>query len=113
VAALAKLQRGLWQLRDLEAEGVRRPPVCLGSAKNLVQLEHRGRPCSHLIVSQDERSATVHYTCPAAGFGQTQVKLETPRLAQIETQGIVEGAPFSYRLEARRVGECQTGGRRR
>jgi hypothetical protein len=105
-AALTKLQRGLWQLRDVEADSVRRQPVCLGSPKLLLQLEHRGKPCSHLVVSQDERSATVHYTCPASDFGQTSLKLETPRLAQIETQGISGGTPFSYRLEARRVGAC-------
>jgi hypothetical protein len=73
-----------------------------------VQLEHRGRPCSHLLVSQDERSATVHYTCPASGYGHTVLKLETPRLAQIDTQGIVEGSPFSYRLQARRIGACRS-----
>jgi hypothetical protein len=106
VNMLASLERGLWQLRDLENEAARRQPICLGSPKLLLQIEHRGRPCSHLLVSQDERSATVHYTCPASGYGQTLLKLETPRLAQIDTQGIADGRPFSHRLQARRVGAC-------
>jgi hypothetical protein len=108
VNTLANLERGLWQLRDLETDAVRRESICLGSPKLLLQIEHRGKPCSHLLVSQDERSATVHYTCPASGYGQTLLKLETPRLAQIDTQGIVEGRPFSYRLQARRIGACQS-----
>jgi hypothetical protein len=106
VNALATLERGLWQLRDLETDKVRPQTICLGSPRLLLQIEHRGRPCSHLLVSQDERSATVHYTCPASGYGQTLLKLETPRLAQIDTQGIADGRPFSYRLQARRVGSC-------
>jgi hypothetical protein len=108
VKALASLERGLWQLRDLETHAVRRQAVCLGSPKLLLQLEHPSKPCSHLLVSQDERSATVHYTCPASGYGQTLLKLETPRLAQVETQGIADGSPFSYRLEARHIGSCRT-----
>jgi hypothetical protein len=107
VAAVAKLQRGLWQLRDADTGAVRGAPICVGNPKSLFQIEHRGMPCSHLLVSQDERSATVHYTCPAAGFGQTLLKVETPRLAQIDTQGIVDGAPFAHRLEARYVGSCR------
>jgi hypothetical protein len=106
VNTLAQLERGLWQLRNLETNAVRPQPVCLGSPRLLLQTEHRGRPCSHLLVAQDERSATVHYTCPASGYGQTLLKLETPRLAQIDTQGIVDGRPFSYRLQARRIGSC-------
>jgi hypothetical protein len=106
VNTLAELERGLWQLRDQESNAVRPQPICLGSPKLLLQIEHRGRPCSHLLVAQDERSATVHYTCPSSGYGQTLLKLETPRLAQIDTQGIVDGRPFSYRLEARRIGAC-------
>ena len=105
---LFNLERGLWQLRDQESGAVRSPLLCLGSPKLLVQIEHRRRPCSHLLVAQDDRSATVHYTCPASGYGQTLLKLETPRLAQIDTQGIVDGQPFSYRLEARRIGACGT-----
>jgi hypothetical protein len=109
VNVLAQLERGLWQLRDQETNAVRHPSICLGSAKLLLQVQHRGRPCSQLLVSQDERSATVHYTCPSSGYGQTLLKLETPRLAQIDTQGIADGSPFSYRLEARRVGACGSG----
>lgn len=107
VNTLASLERGLWQLRDLETNAVRRQTICLGNPRLLLQIEHRGRPCSHLLVSQDERSATVHYTCPASGYGQTLLKLETPRLAQIDTQGIVDNRPFSYRLQARRIGACR------
>jgi hypothetical protein len=105
-AALQKLQAGLWQLRDLDNPRAELPPVCLGDPNLLVQLRHRSAPCSRLVVAQDDLSATVHYTCTSGGYGQTLIRIETPRLAQIETQGIAGNAPFASRLEARRVGTC-------
>ena len=105
-AALQKLQAGLWQLRDLDDSKAELPPVCIGDPGLLVQLRHRNVPCSRLVVSQDALSATVHYTCAAGGYGQTRVRVETPRLAQIDTQGIAGNSPFSSRIQARRVGSC-------
>ena len=64
-----------------------------------------------VVLSNDVKGATVHYTCPANGFGRTSVRVETPRLAKIDTQGIMGNAPFAYRAEARKVGACSGGGR--
>lgn len=111
-AALERLEPGLWRLRDLDDVRRTHGPVCLGDPHLLLQLQHRNSPCSRLVVAQDGRSATVHYTCPAAGFGQTLLKIETPRLVQIDTQGISNKAPFSYRVEARREGSCVRSARR-
>ncbi len=108
--ALARLEPGLWQLRNLDDS---RPiqSICIGDPNLLMQIQHRNSPCSRLVIANEERGATVQYTCPAHGFGRTSIRVETPRLAQIDTQGIVENAPFGYRAEARRVGPCdQKGG---
>ena len=110
VTALQKVEPGLWQLRDLDGDRGDRGRICLGNRGALLQLAHRNLPCSRLVVAQDQRSATVHYTCSAGGFGQTILTLETPRLLQVSTQGIKDNAPFSYRLQARRVGACTSGG---
>jgi hypothetical protein len=108
--ALAKLEPGLWRLRNLDDSSTL-PPVCIGDPNILMQIQHRNSPCSRLVVANDPRVVTVQYTCPAGGFGRTSIRVETPRLAQIDTQGIVENAPFGYRAEARRVGPCdQKGG---
>ena len=98
-----KLERGRWQLRD--AEGAVRS-ICLGDPAVLVQLEHGGASCSHEVLASEAGSATVQYTCPARGFGHTRIRIETPRLARIDTQGLSDGRPFSYRTEARKVGSC-------
>ena len=104
-AALDKLQPGLWQLRDLDSKA-ELPPICLGDPNLLVQLRHRAAPCSRIVVAEDEAAATVHYTCTAGGYGHTVIRVETPRLAQIQTQGIAGNTPFAARLEARRAGSC-------
>jgi hypothetical protein len=103
---LATLQPGLWQLRMLDAGGTPTESICLADPNMMVQLQHRSTACSRLVLANDARGATVHYTCPTNGFGQTSVKVETPRLARIDTQGIRDNAPFAFRAEARRVGEC-------
>lgn len=111
VNALAKLQPGLWQLRVLGGPTARPAPVCIGDPAVLTQLQHRNSPCSRLVVAQNEQGATVHYTCPAGGYGQTLLRVETPRLVQIDTQGIADNTPFAFRAEARFVGGCNAGQR--
>ena len=106
VAALAKLEKGLWQLRGLDGAGTPYPAICIADPNMLMQIQHRNSPCSRLVISQDTRHAVVHYTCPAGGFGRTELRFETPRLAKIDTQGIVDNTPFAYRVEARNVGPC-------
>ena len=49
---------------------------------------------------------TVHYTCGKQGHGRTTVRKETPRLVQVDTQGIRNGQPFSFAYEARKGGGC-------
>jgi hypothetical protein len=102
--ALAKLERGRWQVQD--AQGGASRSICLAAPADLVQLEHPGIVCELDVLSSEAGAATVQYTCPSRGFGHTSVRVETPRLARITTQGLVDGRPFSYRAEARRVGAC-------
>ncbi|HEX8513523.1 MAG TPA: hypothetical protein VF688_10520 [Allosphingosinicella sp.] len=101
--AFSKLERGRWQLRDSVGEP---RSICLGDPTALVQLEHDGATCRQEIVASDKGGATVQYSCPGRGFGHTSIRVETPRLARIDTQGLVDGRPFSYRAEARKVGSC-------
>ncbi len=104
LAALGQLERGRWQIVD--SEGGIRHSLCLGDPMQLVQLEHRGGACSRELVSSATGGGTVQYSCPGRGFGHTTVHVETPRLARIDTQGLLNGRPFAYRAEARRVGAC-------
>ena len=107
--ALAQLDTGLWQIRELGNNSAVARTLCIGDPSVLLQLEHRQASCSRLVVTDNPQILTVHYTCPANGFGRTSVRVETPGLAKIDTQGIAGNTPFAYRAEARRLGPCRIG----
>ena len=101
---LAQVERGQWQLRAPGGEAI--GTVCLGDPLLLAQPQHGPQPCTREILSTDTHSVTVNYTCPGMGRGRTQLRVETPRLVQIDSQGLHYGAPFALRAQARRTGPC-------
>jgi len=101
--ALAGLESGEWQLKAPEGD-LRK--ICLGSRAALVQVMHVGLQCDHVVIDNSPRSATIRYTCPGRGNGRTVISVETPRLISIQTQGVIDGAPFAAEFEGRRVGAC-------
>jgi hypothetical protein len=104
-AALTKAAPGLWEIAGLPgAQGPARE--CVGDVALLARFEHRGRSCSHKVLKTDESSALVDYNCGDRDFGRSKLTVLTPRSLRIETQGISEGMPFNYVLQARRAGEC-------
>jgi hypothetical protein len=109
--AVSKLEPGLWQLRTTGQAGGPQS-ICVADPNMLLQVQHRSSPCSRLVLANEQNGATVHYTCPVNGFGRTSLRVETSRLAKIDTQGIMDNAPFAYRAEARRVGACAGSGSR-
>ncbi|HEX8655442.1 MAG TPA: hypothetical protein VF693_09495 [Allosphingosinicella sp.] len=102
---LGRLETGLWQLRSLD-NGRTLAEICLGDRWQLAQPHHRGIACSRNVVSRAQDAIEIRYNCPAA-FGQTAIRVETSRLARIESQGVDNGVPFGFRAEARRVGACR------
>lgn len=105
IKALSALQPGQWEIRSRDNPEANRS-FCMSDAKVLLQLRHPNNVCSRFVISDDGRAATVQYSCAANGNGRTSVRVETPRLVQIETQGIADQSPFAFTAEARRVGEC-------
>ncbi|WP_332794155.1 DUF3617 domain-containing protein [Sphingomonas sp. RB3P16] len=108
LAAIARIEAGQWQLKPIDSSS---PPrmVCIGDARALIQFGHGSTPCQHTVVSNDANVATVQYACPGIGHGLTSVKVATQRNFNLETQGILNGAPFDEQYEARRVGACPAG----
>jgi hypothetical protein len=103
---LAKLEQGRWEVRALDGSSTPPQSICVSDPAVLMQLQHGATACEQRLVSNDERGVTIRYSCPLDGFGQTSLRLETPRLAKIDTQGIHGKAPFAQRVEARRIGNC-------
>jgi hypothetical protein len=100
---LTRLEAGQWELRGPAG---RIGAICLGNPIQLTQPQHRSAACSRDVVAADEDSMTVSYSCPGLGRGRTTIRFETPRLVQIDSQGLDRGAPFALRAEARRTGAC-------
>lgn len=82
--------------------------LCVPKLVMLAQFEHRNARCSRSVIRDNGSAATVHYTCVGGDFGQSDLRLVTPRSLSIQTQGISGGAPFKYTLLARRAGDCQS-----
>lgn len=101
---LTRLESGLWELRG--PSNGRIAAICLGNPIQLTQPRHGAAACSRDVVAADANSMTVNYSCPGAGRGRTTIRIETPRLIQIDSQGLDHGAPFALRAEARRIGAC-------
>lgn len=103
--ALAPALGGMWEV-SRSASGSNPTKICVASPDQLAQFEHRQRRCTRTTVSDSGTETLISYTCAGGGFGQSKMKLITPRTLRIETQGISENLPFSYQLHARRVGAC-------
>ncbi|MDX3909358.1 MAG: hypothetical protein QHC67_06010 [Sphingobium sp.] len=103
---LAALEPGEWSLTDRDTGGVVRK-ICLGDKRQLLQLRHHHIQCSRFVVTDAERQVSVTNDCAAAGNERTDIRIETPRLIQLQSQGIERGAPFSMAIEGRRVRACQ------
>lgn len=105
LAALRLIERGEWQLRT--ADGATRS-ICLADPEMLLQLRHPGSSCERFVVENSAKAARITYRCPGLGNGDTRIRVETPRLIRLETQGISKGAPFTEAYEGRRTGACTT-----
>ncbi len=106
IESLSRLEKGRWEVREVDG-ATETASVCLGDPAALLRFEHRtAAACSSEVVESAASTATVQYSCQGQGFGHSALKVETPRSVRIETQGISRGRPFSYRLQAQRVGAC-------
>lgn len=104
--ALAAAAPGLWELTGVQGA---KTPVreCLASLAALGQYEHRAKSCKATTLSDNGKVTVINYTCGPSDFGRTSIKVITPRNLKVDTQGIADGLPFGYTIEARRVGECK------
>ena len=110
LSALEAIERGEWRLRPTMSEGTAQT-MCLTDPAVLLQLRHAGQSCQRFVVENQPRVATVTYSCSGVGSGRTRIKVETPRLVQIDSQGIADNAPFAMAFEARRIGDCRSAAR--
>lgn len=103
--ALDGVEPGLWRLHQIGA-GEADVTLCVADPRALLQVRHPGAQCIRHPLDLGPNKAGARYSCPGAGYGQTDLTVENPRLVRIQTQGIAKGQPFADDYEARRVGAC-------
>ena len=101
---LDSLPKGAWNLRVRDDGSEQR--ICLRDGRELIQIRHKQAGCSRFVVQDDTNEVVVQYTCRGNGYGRTSIRREGNGLVQVESQGIVDGAPFSISGEARHIGTC-------
>lgn len=102
---LAGIQPGQWVLRGVDGSTSTRA-MCVVDPSVLLQLRHPNTGCSRITLEDGPARGQVHYTCPGHGHGDTTIRIETPALIHIDSQGIADNAPFNISIEARRTGGC-------
>lgn len=108
-SVLAGVHGGLWELEGLPTS---RAPVkqCIADPLKLAALEHKSGKCTQTILNEAGSTVRVRVQCAGGDFGQASIKLVTPRALRVEVQGIADGAPYGYVVQARNVGPCPAGG---
>jgi hypothetical protein len=101
---LDSLAKGAWNLRIRDDGSEQR--ICVRDGRELIQLRHKQARCSRFVVQDDTDEVVVQYTCRGNGYGRTSIRREANGLVQVQSQGIVDGAPFSISGEARHSGSC-------
>lgn len=101
---LDSLTKGAWSLRDRDDGSEQR--ICVRDGRELIQIRHKQLGCSRFVVRDDANEVVVQYTCRGNGYGRTSIRREGSGLVQVESQGIIDGAPFSISGEARHSGAC-------
>ena len=108
VNAMVAVQPGLWSIHALDSGEADVPAFCVTDPARLLQFRHPGASCSRFVIADTPRVATIQYTCPGAGWGRTSVRIISPELLRLDTQGIADNAPFALAAEAHRLGDCHS-----
>lgn len=103
LVALKAVERGQWNLRSPDG---RLRKLCVTDPAALLQIRHAANNCSHVVMDNTPRTATIRYSCTGHGQGRTTITVETSKLLQIDTQGVADGIPFAEEYEARLIGRC-------
>jgi len=103
--ALAGVAGGLWELSGIPGAKAS-AKQCVADPVDLAFVEHKAAECSHQILADSGDTLRLSYRCSGAGFGQATIKVVTPRSLRVDVQGIADGAPYAYVMQAHRLGDC-------
>lgn len=103
VPAINMIQKGKWTARD--SEGKERT-MCVRDPYQVLRPANVNTPCQHVVLESAASRATVRSSCAGHGTMLTRITVDTPRQVTVDTQGVIDGQPFSEIYDAKRVGDC-------
>lgn len=103
IPALNIVQKGKWAVRD--SDGNERW-LCVRDPYQVLRPDRITTPCQHVVMESAASRATVRSVCTGHGTMLTRITVDTPRQVTVDTQGVIDGQPFSETYDAKRVGEC-------
>lgn len=105
LAALAGLQRGNWQFKEIGAANTR--AVCASDPMRLIQFNHPDQACARFTIVDAANQVTIQYNCGPRGYGKTTITVAQPGQIRLDTQGISpDGRPFDASYEGQYTGAC-------
>lgn len=104
--AVDQLIPGLWEFRDIGANGTAPLRLCVRDLRLLLQPLQTLPLCGQFLADEGPDHVTASYDCGTRGQGRTAIRIETSHLIQIDSQGVANARPFAVRLEGRWVGAC-------
>ncbi|OAN66976.1 hypothetical protein A7X12_09325 [Sphingomonas sp. TDK1] len=103
IPALNSIQKGKWAARN--SEGNERT-MCVRDVYQVLRPERVTTPCQHVVMESAASRATVRSVCSGHGTMLTRITVDTPRQVTVDTQGVIDGQPFSETYDAKRIGDC-------
>lgn len=105
LSALAGLDRGRWQFKEIGAATGR--TMCAPDPMQLIQFNHPGTACARFTIVDAANQVTIQYNCGPRGYGKTTVTVTNPGQIRLDTQGISpDGRPFDSSYEGQYTGAC-------
>jgi len=107
--ALKGVSGGLWELEGIPGKNGA-VQQCFADPLKIATVEHGSAKCNVTLLGESGSTIRLSYQCAGGGFGQASIKTITPRSLRVEVQGINDGAPYGYVLQAHNTGPCPGAG---
>jgi len=104
-AAISGVSGGLWELEGIPGKKAA-VKQCFADPLKIATVEHGSAKCTVTVLGESGSTTRISFQCAGGGFGNASIKTITPRSLRIEVQGISDGAPYGYVMQAHNSGPC-------
>ncbi|APG62264.1 hypothetical protein LPB140_04985 [Sphingorhabdus lutea] len=99
---LSSLAIGKWSFK-MTSGNLDQNSICVRDQSKLLILKHGNMVCDTNFLRANANSMTYSYSCAGTAQGITTIRIEHSRLVHIHSQGVHNGAPYSFAAEGRHM----------